>query len=288
MPLLLPTSNHWKTDVPPGAKIPQKPKVIKGRFIGPVFARMLFKNIRELMGPISKELEDMLPWLVNSAGAEQAAYTLTNFQETWRRNLSSSIPAIAMKWRTAISEQDKERLARGLARTFHVDTAYILDDDIIAPRLEPLTWQAVNLITTVPDEYIAEVRRAILNQYANIPHPEDRTLAEQIQHIAGITNTRAKFIARDQTAKMASVVQQVRQTELGIVSYVWRNSRDNRVVGNPSGLYPKGNSKHGNHWVREGKPFYWDEPPADGHPGWPIACRCYAEPIVNPESIDLR
>ena len=34
------------------------------------------------------------------------------------------------------------------------------------------------------------------------------------------------------------------------------------------------------HRAREGQIFAWDKPPSDGHPGQPINCRCYAEPII--------
>lgn len=284
MPIILPTSNHWSKDVP----LLKKNKVLRGRLIGPVFARQFYKNIQQLLAPMSQELADMLPWLVNAAGAEQAAYTLTAFQESWRRKLSSSIPGIVYKWRTALNEQDREKLERSLAKAFHVNTAYILDDDIVGPQIEALTAKAVDLITSIPDDYLNDVKRAVLDQYANIPHPGNRSLAEEIRHIAGVSETKAKMIARDQTAKMTSSVQQARQTSLGIEGYIWRNSKDRRVVGNPSGLYPKGNSKHGNHWSREGQFFRWDEPPHDGHPGWPILCRCYAEPVVDSNTIDLR
>lgn len=283
MPIVLSTSSRAETPLRS-----KRSKIIRGRFIGPAFARQFYKNIQALLSPMSAELAEMLPWLVTIAGAEQAAYALTAFQESWRRKLAQSIPAVVHKWRDSLNAQDREKLERALAKAFRVDTAYILDDDEVGPRIEALTSKAVDLITSIPDEYLSDVRRAVLDQYANIPHPGNRSLAEEIRHIAGVSETKAKLIARDQTAKMASSVQQARQTSLGIEGYLWRNSRDRRVVGNPAGLYPEGNSKHGNHWSREGKFYRWDSPPSDGHPGWPILCRCFAEPVVDPGSINVR
>ena len=92
---------------------------------------------------------------------------------------------------------------------------------------------------------------------------------------------RAQVIARDQTSKMNTNINQIRQTALGIQEYIWRTSEDSRVVGAPGGKYPQGNAMHGNHYVRNGKIFRWDEPPDDGHPGWPIQCRCVALGIVD-------
>lgn len=48
-----------------------------------------------------------------------------------------------------------------------------------------------------------------------------------------------------------------------------------------------GSKLHGNHFDREGKVFRWDNLPADGGPGWPIGCRCYAEPVINLDKLDL-
>jgi uncharacterized protein with gpF-like domain len=56
-------------------------------------------------------------------------------------------------------------------------------------------------------------------------------------------------------------------------------------VGNPSGLYPHWHRQHGDHYAREGKVYSWDKPPADGHPGTPIGCRCFAQTIINVDAI---
>jgi len=88
---------------------------------------------------------------------------------------------------------------------------------------------------------------------------------------------RAKFIAVDQVGKINGQLTERRQTDIGIQEYIWRNADDIRVRGRPDGLYP--NSKY-DHWKRDGKVYSWVDPdkqPPDGHPGWPIRCRCYAE-----------
>lgn len=85
---------------------------------------------------------------------------------------------------------------------------------------------------------------------------------------------RAELIAVDQIGKLNGQLTEQRQKDIGVESYIWRNVRDRRVRGNPIGLYP--NSRY-NHWEREGKVYSWGNPPPDGHPGFPVRCRCYAE-----------
>ena len=96
----------------------------------------------------------------------------------------------------------------------------------------------------------------------------------------------AKFVARDQIAKLNGQITQARQTELGVSRYVWRTSLDERV--RPS------------HLVLQGRTCDWSnssvviQPDGDriqrsslspsgfeGHPGEDYQCRCYAEPVLD-------
>lgn len=130
-------------------------------------------------------------------------------------------------------------------------------------------------------------------------HPR-KWLRRQIQEAGGIGERRAKLIARDQVGKLQGALHEARQKDLGIESYVWRTSRDERVAGNPGGAYPDAISSsptHGDHHEREGRRFSWKKEGGkllevlkdgttrgtvyvDGHPGDPIQCRCFAEPVI--------
>lgn len=109
-------------------------------------------------------------------------------------------------------------------------------------------------------------------------------IRKEIQERMGVVRSRAELIARDQTLKLYGQVQQERQTEAGIVEYTWSTSEDERVRGNPAGLYPK---SHGDHWKLEGTTQRWDSPPVVDekagrreHPGGDFQCRCAAIPIL--------
>ncbi len=94
--------------------------------------------------------------------------------------------------------------------------------------------------------------------------------------------TRSRLIARDQIGKLNGDLTRLRQKEIGIDTYIWRNSGDIRVRGNPGGLYPKAIPSH---WKLEGKVFSWTDPnrqpPKYQHPGQATQCRCYAEANVS-------
>lgn len=125
-------------------------------------------------------------------------------------------------------------------------------------------WAAINvdLIKTMPKEYFDDVR---LHVYEAIEKgTRHETLAATLQERYEIPANRALLIARDQVGKLYGNLNQIRQSNLGIEGYTWRITNDNRV--------------RPEHESREGVKFTWADPPAGGHPGEDIQCRCYPEP----------
>lgn len=112
------------------------------------------------------------------------------------------------------------------------------------------------------------------------------------------------FILKDQTRKMLTNIDNIIAKDCNAIGFYWKTRRDNRVVGNPIGLYPKATNKdvHGNHFKRQGQFYFykntwvtknrlidtskieWAEFD-DGMPGEPIGCRCYAENIYDFEDV---
>lgn len=178
------------------------------------------------------------------------------------------------------NETNRERMQNMFKATFGIDVFGIVDDLGLMESLDGMIEENAGLITSIPRSSIQRARNAITGNFRGEDLPGG-TLIQELQRIGSITKKRAKLIARDQTSKLNASINQVRQTSIGIEEYIWRTSKDERVVGTPGGLYPVGNAKHMNHFVREGKKFRWDSPPPDGHPGTPIYDRCHAEPIID-------
>lgn len=106
-----------------------------------------------------------------------------------------------------------------------------------------------------------------------------------------------RFVLGDQTRKMLGNFDRAVAEKHQAIAFIWKTRRDDRVVGNPSGKYPKvTNPKmHGNHYKRLGKLYFLHGSWAikegkiktktkgfewadfeDGWPGQPIGCRCFA------------
>lgn len=251
-------------------------------------ARLIYKDLEKLFGPMFKEMDGALPWIQTHPSIVSVTSAVRTMLDRWRRIMGPSSKAIASKWINAVSEYDRRNLERSLAKVLGIDTTTIWDDRRLFEATDLMRQEAISLISSFPDKYFAQVEQAVMDSYAQVELPNGDSLTERIQHLTGLTYDRAKLVAVDQTNKMHCAVTQARQMDLGIEEYIWRTAKDQRVVGNPTGLYPSGNRAHGNHWDREGKVYRWDEPPFDGHPGWAIRCRCYAEPVVNYDKLNLK
>lgn len=99
-------------------------------------------------------------------------------------------------------------------------------------------------------------------------------IQKQLIDALGVTKSKAALLARDQTLKLNGELSEYRQTSVGITSYVWGSSKDERVR-------PR-------HLALDGTPHAWNDPPIvdlrsgrKGHPGSDFQCRCTAIPDVS-------
>lgn len=135
----------------------------------------------------------------------------------------------------------------------------------IQAAMAAATQANVELITSIPSQYLEKVGNAVMDNFVEGTRWED--LAKAIEQVGEVTESRAKLIARDQTSKMNGAFNEERQTSLGIDQYIWQTSGDERV--------------REEHAANDGQLFDWDKPPATGHPGEDINCRCVAIPYFN-------
>lgn len=135
----------------------------------------------------------------------------------------------------------------------------------------------VSLITSIDQQFFGQLREKA--RTAVLSGRSTRDLREELQSRYGVSKSRADLIARDQVGKLNGQITQQRHADLGIEEYIWRTSRDERVRGNPAGLYP--DARH-SHYALEGRRFKVRGPgaPGIGHPGDDFQCRCTQEPVL--------
>ena len=136
--------------------------------------------------------------------------------------------------------------------------------------------QNTDLIQDLQEQYLKRVQSAVSNGF--IKGQSYRDIAKDIQKSTDITWRRARNIARDQIGTLNSQLTEFRNKELGIEEGIWRTMQDERVRGNPSGLYPKAIPSH---YAREGVKFKLNEGIDGELPGQPILCRCWTESVIE-------
>jgi len=219
------------------------------------------------------------------------------------RSLKDQFALMAPDYRTAASEfssgvenETKKRFNNMLARATggQPSISSIIAEEGLGAIVRAETEKNVDLISSVPQNYLKAVQDLVTQNFITGSKTEGglqadilTKLRKDIRAIGPKAKRRAKLIARDQTSKLNAVLTKVRQTNLGIEEYIWSNSQDSRVRGNPGGLYPNVPATR-NHWIREGKVFRWDSPPPDGHPGEPINCRCVAIPVIKKPDVETK
>lgn len=140
--------------------------------------------------------------------------------------------------------------------------------------LEAATIQNANLIKSIPQKYLDDVANTVQTGMRAGVMPS--SIAKELTEKFGIAERRAKFIARDQAAKVNGEITKQRQIDAGFVAFRWVDADDSRVrhrhrqianadVGMGKGVYLWSDLPIGD----EGTPI---------QPGMSYNCRCIARP----------
>lgn len=135
----------------------------------------------------------------------------------------------------------------------------------LADAISEFVGENVSLIKSIPTRLFDDLEQQLTRGIADGLRWEE--LATTIEKQFKVSEARAELIARDQAGKFFGDLNHVRQTELGITTFIWRTSGDDRV--------------REEHVAREGNEYTWSAPPDGETPGEPVLCRCYAEPNLK-------
>lgn len=147
-------------------------------------------------------------------------------------------------------------------------------------RNQTSTWTSENvgLIKSIPQEALGEMEEIISSGFS-----AGKTLTgvvREIERTYHVSRSKARFLARDQTAKLNAEISQAQQRAAGCTKYTWRTAGDQRV--------------RDRHEELDKTVHYWDEPPIVDkktgrrcHPGEDYNCRCVAIPIFDIDTLDL-
>lgn len=206
--------------------------------------------------------------VVAEARAAAAADELRVVIRAVERSVVSVMPPdvqLPMPTAAAIDSSATSSVVASVDRVIPIDV--LADPRLSRAAVQDLqaAWvrENVALIKTMEADLFADLEAEVLKAVA-----QGRTdLAKILEQRFGVAESRARLIARDQVAKLNGQITQHRQTSLGIKKYRWSSSGDERV--------------RKSHRALDGQVFEWSDPPPEGHPGMPIACRCTAEAVIE-------
>jgi SPP1 gp7 family putative phage head morphogenesis protein len=165
-----------------------------------------------------------------------------------------------------VDQANKQRFYKAMENAVGVNLNNVLQNEGLEDIMYSTTKENVALIKTIPEEYFKQIEGIVFR--GTVQGRDATSMIKQITELGHSTEKRARLIARDQTSKLNSALNQQRSQNLGIEEYIWRTANDERV--------------RDTHKSKNGKTFRWDDPPKDtGHPGQDIQCRCVAQAIIK-------
>lgn len=246
--------------------------------------RKYLKELLPLISALDRIRKQMMPKLeavlakANFLRPTSDSSTLN--EDTFSDDLKFIIDAGLSQFLVEYSDEVLKIIALKIARSVNLFNETQFDKTIIeslgvnpfasepwlAQEMEAFVADNVALIKTIPNQFFSSIQGIVSDGARSGKNMQDITA--DLQKRTGVAKSRAKFIARDQVSKFNGDLNQLRQKNVGINSYIWSTSLDERV--RPS------------HAAKEGKKFSWDNPPNDtGHPGEDYNCRCVAIPVFQ-------
>lgn len=265
----------------------KKPKGIEPALaVGISYNADLQRIVRELR----KDIESQIMTLVRNLAPEYTRDSASiETRDTWVDVLTGALTLLKNKWTSQAFSDLAQRLSRNFVRSADqvnekrfgegVGIDVFTGSTDLNDYLDASTYDNVQLIKSIPAQYLKQVESIVMTNVRAGGRPA--AIAKQLSKQFGVTEKRARMIARDQTAKINGDLTAKRQQNVGFEYFQWIDSGDSRVRDRHSDIADK--------VTAYGKGIYrWDNPPLSAQgtpiiPGQDYQCRCIARPVSNAE-----
>lgn len=179
--------------------------------------------------------------------------------------------------------QNKRQAQAAYKAAFGIDLTGLLGDAVVSEKLNEALKENVDLIKSIQTDFINDIGSKVFTELFDGGRHEN--LVQLIRERGGVTESRAKFIARDQTSKLNASLTEVRAKELGLDLYRWGGAGDERERTSHSvlnGMLCKYSDPtvysddDGKTWKKRSSIGGYI-----GNPGEDYQCRCVALPYVS-------
>lgn len=268
----------------------QATKRKKPKAVTPAFAVGISYNadLQRIVREVSKDINTQIMPLVRSLAPQyQRDGVPTNTIDTWVDVLTGALRLIKDKWSSQAFRDISTRLANQFVRSanqvnekkFDIGIDVFTGSTDLNNYLDASVFDNTRLIQSIPDQYLTQVESIVMTNVRAGGRPA--AIAKQLTKQLGVTEGRARMIARDQTAKINGDLTMKRQQNVGFEYFQWIDSDDARVRDRHEDIADK--------VTAYGKGVYrWDNPPISDRgtpiiPGQDFQCRCIARPVSNAE-----
>jgi len=238
-------------------------------------------KLQRLVREIKRDIDATIIPLVKQYGVTRDAM----ITDGWYDFLIPALTALMKRWKSERVQQVAAQLAGDFVKSANNASRKSVAIDLyeghpeLRDVLQSSTWSNVQLIQSIPDQYLAQVQQLVVaNMRAGL---RPSAIVTQLQNQFGVTQRRAKLIARDQTSKVQSDLNEKRQRAVGFNYFQWVTSKDERVRDRHRAIAEK--------LTAYGPGVYrWDNLPLSDKgepikPGSDYQCRCFARPVSNEE-----
>lgn len=125
--------------------------------------------------------------------------------------------------------------------------------------------QNVSYIKSIEEQYHSKVETVVYEGVKN--GTSTKEIREQIVKAFHVSESKAQFLAVDQSGSIHGQLVAKRHQEMGVKKFEWSDSNDERV--------------RKTHKALDGNVYSYKQPPSEGLPGTPYRCRCTAYPIFE-------
>lgn len=244
------------------------------------------KSIKPNMA-LEKDYTKRLLKLTTDINKSFAYWSLATANKNLNKNISKQLQInfnkLMKQWEPKVNEiakSEAERLSKQSAKYVNMNLvkqnqAFALKrtPKDVSQALNAIYERNYNLIKTIPQDIKERFQSVFLN---NVNTFDREAIEKQIKVISGISDRRAKVIARDQTQKAVTQYHAAREQSLGFEYYVWRTSMDERT-----------STGKGGHRQLEGRIYRYDEDTSIidsygtvGHPSQRVNCRCRRQAVI--------
>lgn len=264
-----------------------RPDVVEGKPLAPNAAvEMRYqKQIDSLIRQMTAETEKAIRKLFDGSAAEEyfaqdesiasQAKRLTNklmakFDDLFARAsvpMAEGMATASDAASSAAVHSSLQQLSGGLSLPTSAITAPMKE------VLKATITENVGLIKSIPQKYLTQVQGAVMRSITTGNGMAD--LVPFLKKQKGITERRARMIAKNETTKAFAALSRERLKKLGVKKYRWLHTAGS-------------NEPRKLHQEMSGNIYSWDDPPIidkktgeRGHPSQLISCRCKAVPVLE-------